>query len=242
MAIGTPTSQGSFANGTAASSIVLTISPGINLDEDVFVFAGCQTAGTTCTFTDSAANSYTTDVSANATQDACFFVGHTRSTSVMAEFSTITATFSGSRADQLISAISVTGIAASSPLDKTSVNAQGAGGQSWTSNNTATTTQADELVVGGSLGNFATTQTSTPGANLTELHDFGTVNAVDMTTVYRIVSATGAYSANGTWTGVQANPAVNSGVATYKGASSAAPPGLTPLIFKPNFIYLRKNK
>jgi hypothetical protein len=77
-------------------------------------------------------------------------------------------------------------------------NGAGAAATAWSSGS-ATSTNANDLVIGGSFVDG--TATSTPGGGFTELADFQNAgNAWSETVVYKIVAATGSQSASGTWT------------------------------------------
>jgi hypothetical protein len=86
---------------------------------------------------------------------------------------------------------------------------------------TSTTTVADELVFGDMVAGGAPSTTgggplTAAGTDLTRLHNLQISAFVDMATVYRIVTATGAYKADGTW---QASDAWACQVHTYKEAA-----------------------
>jgi hypothetical protein len=107
----------------------------------------------------------------------------------------LTATFSGSVTHGLISAASFTGIAAASPVDAVASTTQ-AGVAAWAA--TVTTLNASDLVVGVSTIDANTT--STPTAPNLEIFDFGDPNYWGwMNGVYRIESAAGAKTVNGSW-------------------------------------------
>lgn len=91
----------------------------------------------------------------------------------------------------------------------------------WSSGPTATTTQADELLVGAAAcGNF-NGSASTPTAPWTEEADAICSSAANTRLVsqWRKVTATGAYAAQGTWAATEFGCA---GIATFKTAASTA--------------------
>ena len=124
----------------------------------------------------------------------------------------ITATFSGAVVHGLIAATSFSGIAATSPRDATGTNLQGTGA-AWTGS--VTTTNPSDLIIGWSGIDSATT--STPTAPNIEIHDVSNSDYWESeTSVYRIESAPGVKTVNGTWantTNATANVTV---VAAYK--------------------------
>jgi len=124
----------------------------------------------------------------------------------------LTATFSGSVVHGLIAAASYTGIAPTAPVDVAASTSQD-GVLAWSAN--ATTTNANDLVLGWST--IDANATSTPTAPNTEIHDFGDINFFSWaTSTYRIESAAGVKTINGTWsrnTGSTANATL---VVAYK--------------------------
>jgi hypothetical protein len=126
----------------------------------------------------------------------------------------LTATFSGSVTHGLIAAASFTGVATTAPIDVTANSSQ-AGVVAWSAN--ATTTNANDLVLGWST--IDANATSIPTAPNTEIHDFGDANFYSWaTSTYRIESAAGLKTVNGTWsrnTGSTANATL---VVAYKAA------------------------
>jgi hypothetical protein len=93
------------------------------------------------------------------------------------------------------------GLAAPNPTDKTN----GAAGQSTAPsvNTTFTTTQADELLIGAIGVEGKSSETFTPGSGYTTIGRAGTnsgnaANNITVNPEYRIVNATGVYTADGT--------------------------------------------
>lgn len=222
MAIGAPTSIGSNKAFASAGTIALTCSASVAAGQFVVVFIGSDTAGTTVTVADSKGNTYAVDVTANTTQASMAAVASAQITTPLTTSDTITATYSVARTDRVIAACQVSGIATSAALDKTA----GTNGSTlaFDSGNTATTTVADELVIGCSVDNAsagAANPTATPSAGFTELHDgLGNADGVGLESLYKIVSATGTYNVAGSWdAGTSHWQAV---VATYKADAAAA--------------------
>lgn len=107
------------------------------------------------------------------------------------------------------------GLVAASYFDKTAQFTT-AFSTSWTSGNTATTTQADELIYGCVFGD--TTLAYTPGGTFSQIHQEVFTSARNFTE-YKTVSSTAAYAADGT---VAANTATLAIVGTFKADTGAA--------------------
>ena len=169
--------------------------------------------------TDSAGNSYTTDVS--IVTDGVDFQSICSSHHLAAALpagSTITASFNGPVGSQglVIRAIAVIGLA-SAPLDRTA--SAGSFGATPSSGNAATTTAADELLVGEIFAEQLTVANAgfMPGSGYTALA--GVDGPGGLFGEYEIVSATGVYAADGTFASGTTSP-WGALLATYK----AAPP------------------
>lgn len=110
-----------------------------------------------------------------------------------------------------------TGIASSTPQDKAAADAAAESfGTTYTSTATATTSQANELLIGWLVGGSATI---TPGSGWTQ--DYQDINGgIQLDTHYQVVSATGAYSETGTQTAQVAA----AGIVTYKAAAGGPAP------------------
>jgi hypothetical protein len=107
----------------------------------------------------------------------------------------------------------------------------------WTSNATATTTQADELLVGVAYsGGAINGGTSTPGSGWTEENEQVLTNSgYELVTEWQKVTSTGAYAATGTWSAAEIAACC---IATFKTAAAAAtapsPPSAMPLLLALN--------
>lgn len=205
MAIGTPTNAGtSFisSSGTTATLTGVTAAVG----DLLVVTAGLDGGVVPSSVTDSAGNTYTADIT--AVRDSGFITAGVFSTVVTSALTsgTITVTYSGLSGtwDKYVAAIKITGSWDSSRVDKTATG-QATTGATWSSGATAATTVADEVVLGfGYMGinNNSTAISSTPGTGYTEIHDVDTGLFVAYTSEYKIVNATGAQTASGTWAGL----------------------------------------
>jgi hypothetical protein len=170
-------------------------------------------ATATATVTDTKGNTYTADATSAAwgTNRKTFIRSSRITTPLVATTDSITVTVTSPLNNGVSVAVSVTefsGIAVS-PLDKTA-SAVGTS-TSPSSGATASTAQADELLVGavGATGNY---MVFTPGAGYSALAP-GYAGSPHMLPEFRIVSATGTYSAGGTFSATDDWGAV---VATYK--------------------------
>jgi hypothetical protein len=136
---------------------------------------------------------------------------------------TITATLSSSVTARTLLVAEFANLLAA-PLDKVSAAAGGTG-SSLASGVTATTTQADELVVGGLAASFSTTGHSfTPGATYTLASSSTFVRVASGLIEYKTVAATGTVSADAT-TDVSAD-GWEAGCLTFKAAASGGGGGI----------------
>lgn len=125
-------------------------------------------------------------------------------------------------------------LAQASVLDKTSsfyVPNQAA----WTSGSTATTTQADELLVGLGTHSSFNGSASTPGGSWAEECDFALTAGNRLTSVWQKVTATGTYAATGTWAAAEIGHCF---IATFMTAAGSTTPG--PQLFQPLIPMLSK--
>lgn len=199
------------------TTLVLTTTATAVVGEFIVVLLGSHRTGILSSVVDSAGNTYALDVNTTSGQNSNFYIASAQVTTQLTSGGTITATWAAGVANRLMGAASFNSIVTSSALDKTAKQNQ-TNTAAWSSGATATTAQADELVIGGGTINSAAVRTSTPDASLTELFDLGTSDAVSLTGAYKIVSSTGTYTANGTWSAVPATTLETSAVATYKAA------------------------
>lgn len=217
MAIGTPTTLGSTFTGAsynttalgvttasiaAGTLVVAVVTSGNNQDSSTTSPVSGVSDGT---------NSYTKAVGMsnpsgdnNFNEIWYFYYAAGKTTP------TISASWSKLNRIQSIQIIAISGIAPSSPLDKTN-SSTGTGTSASTA--TGTLAQASEIVIGAAV--FDTTTTSPlPGSGFTNAYttngSFGT-----MTIDYSIVSSTGSVTHAPTWTGSQLYNVV---VASFKAA------------------------
>lgn len=161
------------------------------------------------------------------------------------ESSTISFTFA-SASNLAVTAYEYSGIAASSPVDKVAGNSPGSSTGTCATGTTATTTQADELLIAGvgqttAGGGTLRTIASWNNSFTAELHIASTGSPVNtsISVASRIVSATGTYSSTATFSGGNSNHP-SAGIVTFKAA--AAPSGIRgrspfkPTIFESRLI------
>lgn len=174
-------------------------------------------AGTTAAMvgvTDSAGNAYSIDVEYRAGPRAHVALASCHGALALAAGGTITVTASEA-VDKGMMALSVSGLATAAARDKTASN--GGSGSGWATGSTGTLSQADELAVGTAVS-LSEVQ-STPAATWTEIADFLAGDEERRSTVvYKVLSATSAVEASGTW----AADSWAAAIATYGTAANAS--------------------
>ncbi len=194
------------ANVTAGNSVIVT-----------FLWGGWSSAETT-SCTDSQGNSYSVDVNEYYSGAGLYtIVCSAHNVSALGTSDTITLTFSSGTYGVSATVHEFSGLAAVATLDQVASN----NGSSATpsSGNTATTTQAEELLVGAIGVSGPPTDSFTPGSGYTALSSVGFTGVWNGTIrpEYRIVSATGSYQADGT---LGTSRGWAAGIATYKAAAA----------------------
>jgi IPTL-CTERM motif len=237
--ITTPVDLGSNqADGATATSLAVTTAASVPAGGSIIVIAdastifGPQATGATCS--DSAGNTYATDVTESQGVGYVTTLCSTHSIAAPLDTgATITVSWAGTAPNGqlfLVHAFAVTGLAGAA-LDQT-VSTAGTG-SSASSGATATTAQANELLFAVFLDTGSTSANAhfVPGTNgtandcaagpsYTSLGGVDSGNPPSLFGAFCIVSATGAYSANAALTG---NPFWQAALATYK----AVPPAVT---------------
>ena len=232
VAIGSPAALGSnLADSTSATSISLTTTQSAPAGSAIIVIASEASLGTTPTSascSDSAGNTYSTDVTEYYAGYAILTICSAHAISApLAAGAMITATSVGAAGPQVlrIQAWSVTGLAAL-PLDQTASAA--AVSASPSSGAAATTAQSTELLFGAIVDSNQTVAGSgfTPGTNgtsnvctttgtpsYTNLGGIGSASGDSLFGMYCVVSSTGAYAASAT---ISAPYLWEAALATYK--------------------------
>ena len=227
------------ADGTTSTSLAVTTAANVPAGGSIIVIAdaspifGPQATGATCS--DSAGNTYTTEVTNSQGVGYVTTICSTQSLAApLGTGATITVSWTGTAPNGqlfLMHAFAVAGLAGAA-LDQTASTA--GTGSSASSGATATTARANELLFAAFLDTGSTVATAgfTPGTNGTAndcaagpaYTSLGGVdsggNPPSLFGAFCIVSATGAYSANATLRG---NPFWQAALVTYK----AAPPAVT---------------
>lgn len=165
---------------------------------------------------DSAGNTWSVAINQSTSGDMTSAIAYTPATTGMTS-GTITATFSTSAYFLYTHIAEFSGVATSTPLDQTH-GANATFGTAYSSGATATTSQANELLVGIAT-NTTNGPTSTPGSGWTEETDPGATTHQGYTDGYQIVSATGTYAYSGTWSANTDGPVA---IATFKAAVGVA--------------------
>lgn len=114
-----------------------------------------------------------------------------------------------------ISVAEISGAATASPLDKTMTGTETSTDHS--SGSTATTSQANEILIGFGTSRDGATLTTDTGAGWTEIDRYEATANIPLITGYRIVSATGTYAY--TYTSSPSLEAVQ-GISTWKEAAA----------------------
>jgi hypothetical protein len=228
MPIGTPAFIGSGEPGSPSSTTVITTTGPIAVGDTVDVFMACNSNVTASSVTDSGGNTYAQiataingDVNNRIAQYRC-----ASATNSVATSGTITATWSASANRSWAGATTTTGLMAAAGGDGTNTRAQ-INVSVWTANS-VTTTNADDLLWGFAFINGQATS-NTADTNWVELVD-DTVSGLSgtVTIMYRIVSATGTYTAGGTWAAGSASDTVSL-MSAHKMASGTISMTLTPV-------------
>ncbi len=215
-------SPGSFSQylGFGPSSVDIPITADVTAGNSVIVtfLWGGLSSGETTSCTDSQGNSYSVDVNEYYSGAGLYtIVCSAHNVSAIGTSDTITLTFSSGTYGVSATVHEFSGLAAVATLDQVASN----NGSSATpsSGSTATTTQAEELLVGAIGVSGPPTDSFTPGSGYTALSSVGFTGVWNGTIrpEYRIVSATGSYQADGT---LGTSSGWAAGIATYKAAAA----------------------
>lgn len=230
MAIGTPTSLGTPV-ASAVTATTRTFTTSVTAPSNSLVIAVCTWgAGSSVVGTFSGGGlSWGLSGTGAADQTNSFSFGFVFSIGI---FSAPAA--SGLASSQVLTLTTPSGVDANiavcyvTGMDLTSTRTDGSNGggantANWNSG-AATTTNADDLLIGGSMIDGAIS--STPTAGETELFDYQNAgDAWTSTVAYKIVSATGSQSISGAWTSAHSEVA---GFVAYKAAAAGGGGGTTP--------------
>jgi hypothetical protein len=197
MAIGTPTSIGTTASASATATQTHTTTAVVPSGALVIMLCGWGFATDRTGTMSGGGLTWTTDQTNVWTFGYNFRFGifSAPAPSGLASSTVLTLTLSGNGDGGALAGCYVTGLDQTGSREDNSTGA-GASGTAWNTG-TATTSNADDLIIGGSLIDSTTSSTATGGAS--ELFDFTHPNAWTFTVAYKIVSSTGSQSLTGTW-------------------------------------------
>jgi hypothetical protein len=194
-AIGFDKSLGKKSENVGGTTMTLTTAAAAVAHARVVLFVGWNDASRTLLSVSGGGLTWTVDGQVKDANNDHLGIASADAPAGLATGIVLTATFSASVTHGLISAASFTGIAAAAAVDAVASTTQ-AGVAAWSAS--VTTLNASDLVVGVSTIDANTT--STPTAPNLEIFDFGDVNYWGwMNGVYRIESAAGAKTVNGSW-------------------------------------------
>jgi hypothetical protein len=225
MPIGTPTTLGTNANG-AGTSGTLTTSAIVPSGALAGLCIGWGVAAAaTITSISGGGLTWTVDHSQpfNGAINWGFAVASAQAPAGLAASTVITVNMTGGGVlGLLIGGWYCTGLDTGAPVDVHTGQNQTA--DPWSTGNVSTTV-ADTLVIGGSLRNGQGTNTPSGGAN--ELQDFQyATEQWSQCTEYKILSAAGSVSLDGTWNAPAGTPDVAAALVAYKAAPAGADTGL----------------
>ena len=212
--------------GAGTSAVVTKVAAGNTTEGNLLVaLAGSgNTASNPVTFSDSKGNTWTKTIELVRATGPQLSVGWcvvAAGKSHVAGTDTFTATWTSTINSRVLMVDEFAGLTAS-PLD---LNATGNGtATSLVTAATATTTQADELLIGAFAATFGLTGYAfTPGATYTQASQSNGVRPAYALTEYRVVSATGGYTADSTVAGTPDGWCA--GIITFKAAATGSPTG-----------------
>lgn len=198
MAIGTPTTLGTGNGGGGfVASVTVTTTAAVTAGNLIIVAVGWYGATVTATMSGGSLT-WTQHKNQQGAADTNYHcaIFSAQAPAGLVITTVLTCSFSASCVNTMICAAQCSGLATSSVVDTTGGANTSATSTAWGTGN-VTTSNANDLLFGACTIDALITDTATSPA--TELHDFQNAAAnVSMTTVYRIVSATGTYSMAGT--------------------------------------------
>ncbi len=221
---------GTTSSTTTGTSLSITVpASGVAAGNRAIVTIALNPSTGTVACSDTGGNSYVVDrnvANGSGTSGVRTVILSSQVASALVSGNTITCTHPSVTA-RALSANEFSGLATTAAVDKV---------KSATGNNTApssgattTTAQASELLIGGIGVEGPTTETFTAGASYATVGRAGTsggtaANNITINPEYRIVSATGAYSASGT---ISTSRKWASAIVTYKSALTTLPTKLS---------------
>ena len=212
--------------GSASNQLTLTIA-GLGASTTVgnhLILSCVHRAFALTAISDSKGNTWQINDDTDTAQQPMRSISSVKLTSALVNGDTITVTQSSSGTGLAFEVAEYSGLDATTWFDKNAHN-HGLAGTASDSGLTATTTVADELLVGnlatgGTKGTFAWEVLSPIWNPLTAVTPG--LSARPLETAYRIVSATATYAVKSTWV---TSRDWNTGIATYKAAAGGSPGG-----------------
>jgi len=212
MAIGTPVKLGNTSSTTNVTTTQMTTLAAVAAGESIIVgFVVENATRTLSSVTDSAGNTYAIDQHLlSGTRH--LYVASCHNALALASGSLITATTDANTTNRRgLWALSVSGLATASTLDKTNTNSGSS--TAWSGGASGTLSQANEIVIG--IGTAVSTSSTTADTGYTQTESFLTGGGRGIS-VWKIVSSTASETPGGTcgnnsWVGI---------TATYKGAGA----------------------
>lgn len=213
----------SASTGTSGTTEVITISGVTTTVGNHIILTAVGGGAAPSSVADSQGNTWALDTGAPAASDPRSGIFSAKIATALVNADTITVTYAASLTSRIIIASEFSGLDATTWFDKQAIS--NGSGTSADSTATATTSQADELVMGmvghvSTVSSFAFETLSPAWQVITSLASTGTVRT--NRSGYRIVSATAAMATKATWT---TSRAWSASVATYKAAAAG---GATP--------------
>jgi len=198
------------------TSVAATFDSSVTTGNTVIVFISCEYGGVNCGTVDSISdgtNTYSLAVFLDTGPRQWIYYD----CDVTGGSLTVTATFTTPSSYYLLTIVEYAGVADSDCLDQTASDYEAASDDSYSSTS-ATTTQADELLV-GVHHNFDETETFTPDTGWATVTTFSGGTTHIHSVQDRTVSSTGSYESSGTLVASQA--AKSNCMATFKLAGGA---------------------
>ena len=212
-----PTALGTKASSSASANLTSNaLSAAVATGNTVIVTVAMTSNTGTVTVTDTSGNTYTQDASEPNSGNVRTLIFSAPVTTALSTISTVTVTFGTSPSSKAMSICYFSGLATASYKDQSSV----ATGSSLTPNSgtTAATSQPNELIIGAFGANFSNNSfTAGTASGYTALaaasvSTFG----LNLDPEYQVVSSTGTYAANGTYSAGFGTPSWSAAIVTYK--------------------------
>ena len=201
------------AGGTGITSIQVTLPQNVVAGNAIMAVGKHRNSGTV-TFSDGLGNTWGNDVTSPVQTTDLVTIGSAKNIATGGSC-TITFSTTASANRMGLSAMEYSGFSGGAALDKTA-SSNAASGTSVDTTATATTTAADELLIGGCTDGLGTTYTWTNSFTLVaENTATGRQSMAD-----RIVAATGAYNATAT---LGSSTSWTAAIATYKAVGGGSP-------------------